>query len=81
MNEERKLTLRNHLELLADELGEIEKKLESLFKDINAIQNEWIDDDALMGMCDVYEHVHDAAGRAWEVENLLEKSDFGKKRF
>lgn len=79
--EERKLTLRNHLELIASDLSEAGTKLESLVADINNVKNEWIDDDILGDVIDLLGDVLNAADKAWGLENRLQDCDMGKWRF
>ena len=79
--EERKLTLRNHLELIASDLSETGTKLESLVADINNVKNEWIDDDILGDIIDLLGDVLNAADKAWGLENRFQDCDMGKWRF
>ena len=81
MSEERKLTLRNHLELAADELCQIKDNLDRLVVNINAIQNEWIDDDVLEDIIKLLGDVYNASCNAWVLENRLQDCDMGKWRF
>jgi hypothetical protein len=81
MNEERKLTLRNHAELFAGDLDEVALNLGNIIDDIDANEDEWIDDEVYQGMQDLFDAVRDAVDKAWELENLCQEREMGKKRF
>lgn len=79
--EERKLTLRNHIELFADELCEVGTKLDTIIDDIKNTENEWIDDEIVSEMEKLLKDVLNAGGNAWELENRLHNCTFGERRF
>jgi len=81
MNEERKLTLRNHAELFASELDEVALNLGNIIDDIDANDNDWIDEDVYQEMQDLHDALRDASDKAWSLENLCEEREMGKKRF
>ena len=81
MNEERKLTLRNHAELFAGYLDEVALNLGNIIDDIDANEDKWIDDDVYQSMQDLFDAVRDAVDKAWELENLCQKREMGKRRF
>lgn len=81
MNEERKLTLRNHAELFASELDEVALNLGNIIDDIDANEDEWIDDEVYQSMQNLFDVVRDAVDKAWVLENLCQEREMGKKRF
>lgn len=78
---EHKLTLRNHAELFAGDLDEVALNLGNIIDDIDANENEWIDDDVYQSMQDLFDAVRDAVDKAWALENLCQEREMGKRRF
>lgn len=81
MNEERKLTLRNHAELMAGDLDDVMLKVASIIDDIDANPDETIDDDIYTGLQDLLDKTKEANDVAWELENLCQEREMGKRRF
>lgn len=81
MNEERKLTLRNHAELMAGELDDITLKASNIIDDIDANPDEPIDDDIYTALQNLLNELKYACDAAWELENLCQEREMGKKRF
>lgn len=81
MKEENKLTLRNHAELIASELDDAALKVENIIDDIDANQDEWIDDDVYTGLQDLLDKLKDVNDTAWTLENLCQEREMGKRRF
>jgi len=78
---ERKLTLRNHAELAASELEEVVLNLGNIIDDIDANQDERIDDDVYTDLQDLHDKVREASSMAWELEILCQEREMGKRRF
>ena len=78
---ERKLTLRNHAELAASELEEVVLNLGNIIDDIDANQDERIDDDVYTDLQDLHDKVREASSMAWELENLCQEREMGRRRF
>ena len=76
-----KLTLRNHAELFAGDLDEVALNLGNIIDDIDANEDEWVDDEVYQGMQDLFDAVRDAVDKAWALENLCQEREMGKKRF
>ncbi len=76
-----KLTLRNHAELFAGDLDEVALNLGNIIDDIDANEDEWIDDDVYQSMHDLFDAVRDAVDKAWALENLCQEREMGKRRF
>lgn len=81
MNEERKLTLRNHAELMAGDLDDVMLKVASIIDDIDANPGETIDDDIYTGLQDLLGKLKEASDVAWSLENLCQEREMGKRRF
>lgn len=81
MNEERKLTLRNHAELMASELDDITLKASNIIDDIDANPDEPIDDDIYTALQNLLNELKYACDAAWGLENLCQEREMGKKRF
>lgn len=81
MNEERKLTLRNHAELMAGELDDVMLKVANIIDDIDANPGETIDDDIYTMLQDLLGKTKEANDVAWELENLCQEREMGKRRF
>ena len=81
MKEERKLTLRNHAELMASELDDITLKASNIIDDIDANPDEPIDDDIYTALQNLLNEFKYACDAAWELENMLETNFMGKRRF
>lgn len=81
MKEERKLTLRNHAELMAGELDDITLKASSIIDDIDANSDETIDDDIYTALQNLLNELKYACDAAWALENLCQEREMGKRRF
>ena len=79
--EERKLTLRNHAELMAGELDDAILKVASIIDDIDANPDETIDDDIYTGLQDLLDKLKEVNDVAWALENLCQEREMGKRRF
>ena len=81
MKEERKLTLRNHAELMASDLDDAMLKVASIIDDIDANPGETIDDDIYTGLQDLLDKLKEVNDVAWALENLCREREMGKRRF
>ena len=81
MKEERKLTLRNHAELMASDLDDVMLKVASIIDDIDSNPDETIDDDIYTGLQDLLDKLKEASDVAWALENLCQEREMGKRRF
>lgn len=81
MNEERKLTLRNHAELMAGDLDDVMLKVANIIDNIDANPDETIDDDIYTGLQNLLDKLKEASDTAWELENLCQEREMGKRRF
>ena len=81
MKEERKLTLRNHAELMASDLDDVILKVASIIDDIDDNPDETIDDDIYTGLQDLLDKLKEASDTAWALENLCQEREMGKRRF
>ena len=79
--EERKLTLRNHVKLMASELDDAMLKVASIIDDIDANPDETIDDDIYTALQNLLNELKYANDAAWELENLCQEREMGKRRF
>ena len=76
-----KLTLRNHAELIASEVDDAALKISNIIDDIDANQDEWIDDDVYAGLQNLLNELKYANDAAWALENLCQEREMGKRRF
>lgn len=81
MKEERKLTLRNHAELMASDLDDAMLKVANIIDNIDANPDETIDDDIYTGLQDLLDKLKEVNDAAWELENLCREREMGKRRF
>jgi len=81
MKEERKLTLRNHAELMASDLDDAMLKVASIIDDIDSNPDETIDDDIYTGLQDLLDKLKEVNDVAWALENLCQEREMGKRRF
>ena len=81
MKEERKLTLRNHAELMASDLDDAMLKIANIIDDIDANPDETIDDDIYTGLQDLLDKLKEVNDVAWALENLCQEREMGKRRF
>ena len=76
-----KLTLRNHFELFASDIGDIKNTVDGILCEIDSNTDEFIDDEIYCGMKDFQHMMREAWLKAWELENLCQEREMGKKRF
>ncbi len=81
MKEERKLTLCNHAELMASDLDDVMLKVANIIDNIDANPDETIDDDIYTMLQDLLDKTKEANDVAWELENLCQEREMGKRRF
>ena len=81
MKEERKLTLRNHAELMASDLDDVMLKVASIIDDIDSNPDETIDDDIYTALQNLLNELKYASDAAWGLENLCQEREMGKRRF
>ena len=76
-----KLTLRNHLELIAGDIDDATLKISNIIDDIDANQDEWIDNDIYTELQDLFDKLKETNIAAWALENLCQEREMGKRRF